>query len=57
MSLKCVLCGDEVDDNQCMVIAIDGTEEDGTELGAVAHMQCMNLRLNKEHNIIYQRTK
>ena len=51
----CPICKTNKDE-ECMLIIIDGTDDDGIREGQPAHTGCLQLRMNKEHGLIYQQT-
>ena len=51
---KCHICGTN-EDKPCTLIAIYGTQKGNLCEGAVVHIDCLKLTLDKEAKIIYQR--
>jgi len=50
---NCVVCGTK-DDSECILIAIDGTEDGKNCQATPIHTSCLNkLKYNKELNLIY----
>jgi hypothetical protein len=50
----CPICK-TADEGEVVLIGIDGTEEGGNMQADQVHMKCLQLRISKEHNIIYMR--
>lgn len=53
---KCHICGTN-EDKPCTLISIYGTQTGNLCEGAVVHVDCLNLTLDKEAKIIYQRVE
>lgn len=51
---KCILCNTNKD-GEVTLIPIDGTASDGNEEAKQCHVDCINLRYNKETGILYQK--
>lgn len=51
---KCPVCGTDKQ-GSCALIAIDNTQEGNIEEAIPVHIDCIDLRYMKEHNLIYQR--
>ena len=52
---KCPICGKK-DDKECVLVAIDGTEDGNIAEGKPIHLGCINLRLKRigDDHVIYQ---
>ena len=54
LEAKCILC-DMNTDKPCCLVGIDGTSDDGIEEYIPIHVDCINLRWDKEIGLLYQR--
>lgn len=50
----CLICG-TTDDKPCTLVPIDGTKHDRNCEAVAIHIDCINLRFNKELGIFYQK--
>ena len=51
---KCLICG-KAGDGEVVLIGIDGTEDGGNMRAAQVHVDCIELRFNADHKLLYQR--
>ena len=49
----CILCGKSTDSPYTLV-AIDNTQSGNNEEATPVHVDCITLRFNKHHNVVYQ---
>lgn len=52
----CAICNTSKE-GECILIPIDGTDMDNICEAAPIHLDCINLRLNKDAKIIYQKSE
>lgn len=53
---KCPICNKNTE-NKVVLIGIDGTERDKIIEAEQVHFNCLDLRFNKEHGLIYQKVE
>lgn len=49
----CLLCGTSVD-GECILVAIDGTEEGNLAQAKPIHTDCISLRYSPKAHVVYQ---
>ena len=50
---KCIVCGTSKDE-KCILVPIDGTGDGKICEAALVHINCIDLRMNSTHKIMYQ---
>lgn len=51
---ECLICGTDKD-GDCILVAIDGTQKGYNVQAKPVHLECLELRMLPDHNIIYQK--
>jgi len=51
---KCPICNTN-EDKPIVLMGVDGTEDGNIEEAEQIHLDCINLRLNKQYRLIYQK--